>query len=459
MWETLGFKASPYDTTPLKTRKEDVDLLVGRESEAVELCTTLDNSPQGILVLSGSPGVGKTSFMNVQMYLLENQLAPFGPKVMAPRFLCPTQPNDDLKSLAIRILDSLYKSVSQWCNINDVDIPKETKKLGKWISGNLESGLEFGITIAGFGGSVGRTINLPPIGNSSFETTSDAIAAITAEVVTQLGFRSAVITIDNLENYSEEQLGAMLIGFRDTLFSIPNTWWILIGQSGLGSLIQVLDSRVFERITGSGIEIKPIEFNKLDSAIGIRVSRFHSSGDGKAPLTTDTHRQLFDASFGEMRFVFKYSETLCIKFVEDMRRQAIEFYKKRNGIVKDSFKIALNEVITEALTSDQIPIGIASYYLQMIIKTEINGLSLKPKEIEVLARIGSIGKARASDYKEFGIKTMQDFSSHYLTNFFRQKLLIREQEGRAVIYRLRGAARLAYSFGLFKQETIAPIGR
>ena len=90
----------------------------------------------------------------------------------------------------------------------------------------------------------------------------------------------------------------MLISFRDTLFSIPNLWWVLIGQSGLGSLIQSLDPRVFERISGSGIEVRPIELDELDKAIAIRVSRFHKSGSAKAPLPIETHKQLFEASFG-----------------------------------------------------------------------------------------------------------------------------------------------------------------
>lgn len=85
MWESLGFRESPYNTNPLKPRAEDVELLVGRETEATELCTILESSTNGILVLSGSPGVGKTSFFNVQQYKLENRLSAFGPRLLAAR--------------------------------------------------------------------------------------------------------------------------------------------------------------------------------------------------------------------------------------------------------------------------------------------------------------------------------------------------------------------------------------
>ena len=41
MWESLGFRESPYNTNPLLPRLEDLDLLVGRDTEATELCTQL----------------------------------------------------------------------------------------------------------------------------------------------------------------------------------------------------------------------------------------------------------------------------------------------------------------------------------------------------------------------------------------------------------------------------------
>lgn len=447
MWSSLGFRESPYNTDPLKARKEDVELLIGRETEAIEFFTNLDTARNGILVLSGAPGVGKTSFFNVQQYLLENGLAPFGPKILAARKLCPVQPRDDVRTLAVRALDSLHKSVEQWCLLNEASIPNETKKIGQWLAGGRS---EVVITVLECEGNVGRTVELPKLIDASFETIVDAISAITAEVVTILGFQSAVIAIDNLENFSDEQLGNTLISFRDTLFSTPHLWWVLIGQSGLGSLIQSLDPRVFERITGSGIEVKPIEVEELDTAIAKRVSRFHKIGNGKAPLPIDTHKQLFTASYGEMRFVFKYSNAICVKFVSDLRKVVLETRKSEGKSFEGTFEEALNEVIASDMIENQISHLLAISHLKQIVGSELNGLFLRPKEKLILHAIGDAGKARASDYKDFSIKTMQDFSGNYLTKFYQQNLLVREQEGRAVNYRLRGIALLAHRFNLLK---------
>ena len=455
MWESLGFRESPYNTNPLKARDEDLDLLVGRETEATELCTQLETATNGILVLSGSPGVGKTSFFNVQQYRLENSLAPFGPKLLAARQLCPVQPGDELKTLALRALDSLYRSVDMWCTQNHMDVPKETKKIGKWLAGAGSSGFDIGISILGCGGNFGRNVELPKSADASFESIADAITAVTAEVVSVLGFTSAVVALDNLENLTDKELGAMLISFRDTLFSTPHVWWVLIGQSGLGSLIQSLDPRVFERTTGSGIEIKPIELDELDQAIALRVAKFHKSKKGKSPLAQETHRRLFEASYGEMRFVFKYSNSICAKFVEKIRSNVLAGASMQALQSKPDFKahvdLALNNAIGDLMIGS-LSHYLANSYLFQIVEGELEGLFLKQKEKSVLNGIGKATQASASDFKAFGLKSMQDFSSNYLSKLYNQNLLVRRQKGRAVNYHLRGIAQLSYTFGLLEQQ-------
>lgn len=453
MWQSLGFRESPYNTSPLKSRQEDVELLVGRQQEATEFCTTLETAPQGIMVLSGAPGVGKTSFFNVQQYLLENRMSPFGPRLLAARNLCPVQPADDVRAVAQRALDSLHRSILSYCQEHNHTVPTETKKVGKWLRGET-TGFDFGLQIYGFGGNVGRSVTLPALKDATFEAFADAIQALSSEVNNYLHFDCAVIALDNVENLDQQKLGDLLISFRDTLFSTPHIWWVLIGQSGLGSLIQSLDPRVFERTAGSGLEVKPIELEELHQAISLRVKRFHRSGNGVAPISKKVHERLFTASHGEMRFVFKYSNGICLKHVEETRRGVLEepavkaLYAKPG--YKAAFERAINESIAHQMINSHIPDLKCDSYLRAIVSSEVAGLRLKPKEKGVLNTIGDRGEARASDFKEFGVKSMQDFSSNYLSKLHHQNLLARKQEGRAVNYRLRGAAYIAHSCGLLK---------
>jgi Cdc6-like AAA superfamily ATPase len=341
-WQTLGFTNSPYNFNPLAVEASDVDLLVGRDEESIELYTTLDSRPEGVCIISGPPGVGKTSFLNVNQFLLEAGKAHFGPRLLAARRLCPIRPEDSARDVALRALHSLHRSVQDFCARTGADIPVETKKVGDWINGVGGGGFELGLQILGCGGNYGRQVNVPSVGDVTFEGLQDVIACIAAEVINRLDKGGAFVVLDNVENLEDDQLSSLLIGFRDTLFTIPGVWWVIIGQSGLGSLIQTLDPRVSERISGKGLELTPISLDELNIAIEKRVGRFHKLGKGKPPLPATIHEHLFKASHGEIRFVFKYSETVCLQFVRDFRIG----FRQRNP---DFDEKALDAGIGEAL--------------------------------------------------------------------------------------------------------------
>lgn len=444
MWSALGFKQNPYDTSPLKSKSEDVGLLIGRDHESIEFCTIIESSEQGIYIISGAPGVGKTSFFNIQQYLLETGDAVCGPSLLCARELCPVQPKDTAQNVALRVIYSLHRSVEDYCNINGLPLPKETKKIGSWLHGKGGSGFDIGLQILGFGGNIGRQIEVPSIRDITFEGLRDVINCIVGEVVNTLKKDGVFIVLDNIENLEDQELSNILITFRDTLFSIPKVWWVIIGQSGLGSLIQSLDPRVSDRLSGTGLELKPITLDNLYKAIEGRVDRFHSVKNGKAPLTPRIHEHLYRASHGEIRFVFKYCGSICTQFIKLMR---IELAKTKTKIDEKS----LNGLLGEHLVKSQIKESVAQGILKSIIRTELDGLNLRHKEKELLKHIGERGSARAKDFKDLGFKTMQELSSNYLSKLHKQHLLARKQEGRAVQYRLRGLSSLASEFGLLEK--------
>lgn len=282
------------------------------------------------------------------------------------------------------------------------------------------------------------------------------MTCVVAEVVSVLKLDGAFIALDNLENLEDEQLADLLIAFRDTLFSIPCIWWVLIGQSGLGSLIQALDPRVAERISGRGLELGPINLGELELALQRRVSRFHSDGAGKAPLTSQIHSRLFKASHGELRFVLKYSNSICVQFVKDMRQSILEEERKKNpSIEMHSIAAVWDQAMGKVMIMDQIPQLLAEDALKKIVKAELTGLYLKQKELDVLLQIGKNNGTRAKDYASFGVTSMQAFSSNFLSKLHAQHLLARQQEGRAVVYRLRGVALMAAECDLLRTEASA----
>ena len=151
--------------------------------------------------------------------------------------------------------------------------------------------------------------------------------------------------------------------------------------------------------------------------------------------------------------MFKYSNSICAKFIEDMRSSVLgdpALSKLQGKMQRESVYSAINKAIAKSMIGSQISDSLAQKYLKQIVQRELDGLFLKPKESSVLHGIGMAGKARASDFKAFSLRTMQDFSSNYLTKMYHQNLLLREQEGRTVNYRLRGIAQLSYAYGLLE---------
>jgi hypothetical protein len=275
MWKKLGFSENPYDTKPLTVNQNDIDLLMGRESEQVEFLTTIESANEGVFVISGVPGVGKTSFLNIQQYLIENGKG-YGDKILAARTLCSVQPSDEPKHIAIRCLQSFTKSIQQFCEEKNQQLPKQVEKVINWLHQNKPSTFEFGFQILGNGINYGKEVHLPNLNEASYETLTELLKTLSLEVITELNFSGSFIVMDNIENLHEDDLSDVLVSFRDTLFTIEGIWFILIGQSGLSSLIQSTNPKVYQRLSG-GMELKPISVDNLIKAVDKRVEKFHSS--------------------------------------------------------------------------------------------------------------------------------------------------------------------------------------
>ncbi|OFX59010.1 MAG: hypothetical protein A2046_16380 [Bacteroidetes bacterium GWA2_30_7] len=444
MWKNIGFKENPYDTKPLKVLKSDVDLLMGRESEQINFLTAIEVDSQGVFILSGVPGVGKTSFFNIQQYLLESGDALFGPQILAARTLCPIQTSDEPKNIVLRCIQSYCKSIEEYCISNKIKIPDQCIKVQAWVYQNKPATLNLGFSVMGNGLNFGREVHLPSVSDTTFETFVEIIGNLSIAVKEQIGFTGSFIVLDNIENLHVEDLHDCLTTFRDTLFTVPNIWWIIIGQSGLSSLIQSTNPKVFQRLSGS-IELKPITIENLIKAVNIRVERFHlTETNGKSPITEETYLKLFESSNGEIRFVFKYCQEICVHLVQVVRKLLIA---EKINIDDKSFQ----KFMGKFLVQKQIDNKFANDCLKEIITDEFNGLYLTQQEKRVLKKIGLLKKVKPKDFaefKEFGIDTMQRFTNNFLTKLHSQQLLFRRQEGTAVTYELRGISVFAQEFEL-----------
>lgn len=438
-WERLGFRENPYNTKPLKVSSKDVDLLMGRNDEQIEFLNAIDSNKEGILVLSGVPGVGKTSFFNIQQFLLESGRAPFGPRLLAARQLCPVNPYDEPRLIAERCVQSLCKSIQIYCSVTGATLPPETKKISEWINRKATANYSIGLTVLGNGGSFGRQITVSSMKDTTYEGLVEVIEVMVSEAVSILNFKGCFIALDNIENLQEDELGESLITFRDTLFSLENVWWVLIGQAGLNSLIQTKDPRVSQRISAS-IDLKPITDDALKRAVDQRVDKFHSGQEeGSSPIPESIYKKLFESSNGEIRFVFKYCHDICLSLVKKVRTEMQEL---RNGWGEQLF----NEIMGKYFVEKEISEKNCNALLKELITENFNGLNLSQEVKGILKLIGEKKTVSVKDYKEFktfGIKNQNEFLHNYLTDLKDKNLLLRKTEGKAVKFQLRGIALIA----------------
>lgn len=394
--------------------------------------------------------MGKTSFLNVQQYRLAAEIAPFGPKVLPAYFLTPVNPCDSPRAVAERLIQNLVKSVETYCDVHKSSVPSQVKKIRKWMSSPGASGFDFGLQILGVGGNLARTVDIPSISDATFETLQDVISALVSESTQKLNVNSVILVLDNIENLTDDELKTLLITFRDTLFNIPLAWWVLIGQAGLSSLVRELDPRVADRIEGEGIELQPISLNELHEAVRLRIQRFSNNGEAKPPVPQTIHKALYEYSRNEIRFVFKYANSICIRYVEDMRNRVLALLQT----AKSPLKITRNDVakrLMERIIESPLSDLVADQWLKQLCKDEIARSSLTPKEISVLQKIGQNGSARGKDHAAFGVKSNQQFSS-LLVPLRKRQFLASQQQGTGVIYTLRGLAAVSYTYGLLDSK-------
>ncbi len=405
----------------------------------VEICTQFESAEQGVYIISGKPGVGKTSFFNITQFLLQEQQAPCGPKILCAQQLCQILPSDHTTNIALKSALSLVKSVTQYCSAQKRSLPSQTQKISEWMrikGGGI--GVEISLSMFGFSGGAERPVTLPPaFSNVDFESLQDILRVIVEEIVLDLGFHGTFIVLDNIENLEKEEIVKLFVGFRDTLFSLPKIWWIIIGQAGLSSLIKTEVPKVYERLSGVGLDLQPIALPEMHEAIEKRVQRFHESGDGKAPLPEVVHRLLYSVSDGEIRFVFKYSQEICTQFIAGIRAKLLK--QTRSRLTPAMLDDALGRVLVKGL----IPTDMAMGVLKHIVKQEIQTLAITAKERSILAMIGKNGSARASDFLSYDVESPGVFSSNYLIKLYKGSLLVRSMQGKSFVYQLSAMLRLA----------------
>jgi len=202
------------------------------------------------------------------------------------------------------------------------------------------------------------------------------------------------------------------MSYRDTLFTIEGIWWVLIGQSGLYRQIDQIDRRVSQRISGSGVELSHFTLEEFHKMIEQRVQVYKHRDDAKSPLSKHIHDLLFQASCGEIRFVFDTANTLVKKTEARVRLQASGNLPE-NMASPEVLQRLLTETLQKELIDRQIPDQWAIPVLGSMSEQAITDLHEAASTRDILEKFGD-DTIRKDAFERFGFVSAEEFVTGFL---------------------------------------------
>ena len=421
LWAGSGFTRNPYDHRPLRVSAEDRALFVGRNKEQELFKIQTAGSSGGIVVVEGSIGVGKTSFVNAMLYDKWNpknkktksskKAYTYLPSFETIQLKENIEPSDFMLSVLSNCIFSLEKIHGEKVSDSDNDL-KAGKEL---IASTVRSGIGgFSISILGSGGGVDKSKMALQPATIPLPTIMNIMDKWFGTVVKKFGYEAVLVPINNLDVLSEQTVINFLNSARDTLLSRHQVWWILIGGPGLFSTLETKARRVSELVTGQPVTLEPMSLEEVLEVVKSRIEKFKTSKDAKPPIPQETIEMLYQVSNGEIRYIFKRLSDIIYEF-------RATFPSERN-----------------------IPEQIAKKSLHNLAERKLDALNLTVREREVLKQMSSEKSFRIRDYSKFGYNKPQPMQN-LVSKFLRLGLLRRvERSMREVYYSTAGDVNLVF---------------
>jgi len=293
-WERWNLKQDPFDPKPLESVEELDNLFVGREGERAELKSVLA-SPGIRDAVEADAGVGKTTFVNKVFSELIRKQAGF---LIVPK--------------TIKI-ESLVAGAEVKCKVaaelvatlrSQVD-----KKHEKIVEKLVDEGRKLEIAIW-------SSIPLFPIGGSisikkeeklSFGLLShkaeDIIYKI-SDLLPELGFKSAVIAINNLDALPENSFNEVLNELRDFIYTPKNISFVLLANLGFYDFAQSRLPRWEGVLSAFPIQLKKFSRDEIIEIVERRIN-FYAVPSQKPvnPIQDELMSYLCELADGNLRWV------------------------------------------------------------------------------------------------------------------------------------------------------------
>ncbi len=405
-WELLGFKDDPFKTHPITAYS--LDLYTGNKSK-VDTAKFALNTDNLVMVVEGKRGVGTTSFGNFVRFTVFNEK-----KYFTPNGEIKVEPYWNADTLMAAVLGSIVTSLDLK-HAGKVKNDQNFKEAKAVVGRITETYSSFGLSGFGVGASYGvsgaasQPMIMPtPILAHHLEGL--------AKTVKKLGYKHGLLLqLNNLDvgTVQDEEHLTMLFNVMRDYFQMPNTSWILVGDTQLRQFIAQKVDRLDDIVTCE-IDITPLSDKEYMQLIDKRIGYFRVNDKVKLPVDKDVWKYLFAITKGRLRYIFGLMSRLY-----------------------GTFKLG---ELTEHISLEMAKPAIKEFGEQRLKRH-----NLSATDLTVLKKLVSLG--RPIQVKELSeeVGKAQTQVSRILNNLYESRLVEYRQEWRSRYYNANIDAQLAYS--------------
>ncbi len=316
IWNPLGIRTSPFFQEALDISESDlrpIDLFVGRADEAENVLQRTLGGDSTRLLVSGQPGVGKTTFIQH----VKSRLASEHGFAVSSEF-CRVPHQLSVTALGADLLRAVVRSLRNVLPGNVLETLGGFERTRALVEETERRARQWSVSVLGSGGGLGsdRKRHRPAFGPDQFQ---DMLAELCSGAMAQ-GVAGTVVHLNNLENLERdpEEASLLLRDARD-YFLVPGLHLLLGATPDFHSRILSVHAQV-RSVFRPPMALAPMKLEDVQEMLQRRLDHLRiGRQEVTPPVTSELVGQLHTLFRGDLRGMLGALEEACYQALGSLR--------------------------------------------------------------------------------------------------------------------------------------------